>query len=221
MDERGTSHLHVCTTDLLKPWQDPNDLSFQVGEIVEIVKETNADWWTGRNRAGKEGLFPSSYVEKLAPRSISPLAFPEFPKTRTSHDLKYGLTEPKYPPPSGPPQYSAPQPPQQQYPPPSGPPPASGYLPPSGPSYNPYPGSPPVAQPIPQQPPKKSRFGGLGTTVGLPTCKYWRYMFINSSDGTVSCWWPWFWCRFVYVSYLHLHGIPTIFLQVPPSVVIS
>lgn len=89
--------MHVCAMNLLNPRQDPNDLSFQVGEIIEIVKETNADWWTGRNKAGKEGLFPSVYVEKLPPRSVSPLSsFPEFPKSRTSLDsnLKYGLTEP-------------------------------------------------------------------------------------------------------------------------------
>lgn len=165
--------------------EDPNDLSFRAGDIIEIVKETNADWWTGRSKSGKQGLFPATYVEKLAPRSISPLplSFPEFPKT--SPDSKYGLaSEPKYMPPGppGPPQYSSSQPVQQQYPPPPGPPPgppAGGYPPPGppaggytspsgplgppGPPYNSYSGNPPVAQPVPQQPPKKSRFGNLGT----------------------------------------------------------
>ncbi|KAG1747149.1 SH3-domain-containing protein [Suillus paluster] len=152
--------------------EDPNDLSFHTGEIIEIVKETNADWWTGRNKVGKQGLFPSTYVEKLAPRSVSPPSFPEFPKTRTSVDSKYGLnSEPKYPSsgPLGPPQYSSPpysvpQPVQQQYPPPLGPPPTGGY-PPPGPPYNSYTGNPPVVQPVPQQPPKKGRFGNLGSTM--------------------------------------------------------
>lgn len=44
--------------------QDPNDLSFKTGDIIEIVEETNADWWTGRLN-GKQGLFPSNHVEKL------------------------------------------------------------------------------------------------------------------------------------------------------------
>ncbi|KAG1821786.1 uncharacterized protein BJ212DRAFT_921007 [Suillus subaureus] len=156
--------------------EDPNDLSFRTGDIIEIVKETNADWWTGRSKSGKQGLFPATYVEKLAPRSVrvsTPPSFPEFPKTKTSPDSKYGLvSEPKYMSPGlpGPPQYSSPQPVQQQYPPPPGPPPgpppAGGYLPPSGPlgpPYNPYSENPPVAQPVPQQPPKKGRFGNLGT----------------------------------------------------------
>ncbi|KAG2058568.1 SH3-domain-containing protein [Suillus hirtellus] len=161
--------------------EDPNDLSFNAGDIIEIVKETNADWWTGRSKTGKQGLFPATYVEKLASRSVSPpMSFPELPKTRTSLDSKYGLTsEPKYMPPGlpGPPQYSSSQPVVQQYPPPPGPPaggyhppgpPAGGYPPPSGPPgppYNPYSGNPPVAQPVPQQPPKKGRFGNLGATM--------------------------------------------------------
>ncbi|KAG1827682.1 SH3-domain-containing protein [Suillus variegatus] len=161
--------------------EDPNDLSFNAGDIIEIVKETNADWWTGRSKTGKQGLFPATYVERLASRSVSPpMSFPEFPKTRTSLDSKYGLaSEPKYMPPGlpGPPQYSSQQPVVQQYPPPPGPPaggyhppgpPAGGYPPPSGPPgppYNPYSGNPPVAQPVPQQPPKKGRFGNLGATM--------------------------------------------------------
>ncbi|KAH9481730.1 Unconventional myosin-Ie [Psilocybe cubensis] len=43
---------------------DAEDLSFAPGDIIEIVEETNADWWTGRVN-GKQGLFPSTYVEKL------------------------------------------------------------------------------------------------------------------------------------------------------------
>lgn len=34
------------------------------GDIIDIIDETNADWWTGRN-GGKQGLFPSNYVQKL------------------------------------------------------------------------------------------------------------------------------------------------------------
>ncbi|KAL5485776.1 hypothetical protein ACEPAI_6817 [Sanghuangporus weigelae] len=44
--------------------QDPDDLSFRSGDIIEIVEETNADWWTGRFN-GKQGLLPSNHVEKL------------------------------------------------------------------------------------------------------------------------------------------------------------
>ena len=40
------------------------------GDIIDIVEETNADWWTGRNE-GKKGLFPSNYVQKLPPESSS------------------------------------------------------------------------------------------------------------------------------------------------------
>ncbi|ESK88802.1 myosin ie [Moniliophthora roreri MCA 2997] len=43
---------------------DTDDLSFSAGDIIEIVEETNADWWMGRVN-GKQALFPSSYVEKI------------------------------------------------------------------------------------------------------------------------------------------------------------
>ncbi|THV02832.1 SH3-domain-containing protein [Dendrothele bispora CBS 962.96] len=55
---------------------DSDDLSFSAGDIIEIVEETNADWWMGRVN-GKEALFPSSYVEKVqasAPVTPAPAA---------------------------------------------------------------------------------------------------------------------------------------------------
>ncbi|KAG9315136.1 SH3-domain-containing protein [Chiua virens] len=44
---------------------ETNDLSFAAGETIEIIAEKNEDWWQGKAR-GKEGLFPSNYVEKVA-----------------------------------------------------------------------------------------------------------------------------------------------------------
>jgi len=42
----------------------PGDLGFKKGEIITIVKRTESeeDWWTGRI-GGREGIFPSNYVE--------------------------------------------------------------------------------------------------------------------------------------------------------------
>lgn len=51
--------------------EDSDDLSFSAGDIIEIVEETNADWWMGRVN-GKQALFPSSYVERV--RSVPPPA---------------------------------------------------------------------------------------------------------------------------------------------------
>ncbi|KAF9267689.1 SH3-domain-containing protein [Marasmius fiardii PR-910] len=44
--------------------ENPDELSFTAGEMIEIVEENSSDWWTGRVN-GMEGLFPSSYVNKL------------------------------------------------------------------------------------------------------------------------------------------------------------
>ncbi|KAF8207209.1 SH3-domain-containing protein [Mycena galopus ATCC 62051] len=56
--------------------RDADDLSFSAGEIIEVVKEENADWWMGRFN-GKQALFPSAYVEKIAaPTSPVPAPAP-------------------------------------------------------------------------------------------------------------------------------------------------
>ncbi|KAG6916089.1 hypothetical protein DXG01_008518 [Tephrocybe rancida] len=46
------------------------DLSFHAGDTITIIEETNADWWTGSVH-GKQALFPSAYVEKIAPTTPS------------------------------------------------------------------------------------------------------------------------------------------------------
>ncbi|KZT29963.1 SH3-domain-containing protein [Neolentinus lepideus HHB14362 ss-1] len=143
--------------------ETPDDLSFRAGDIIEIISETNPDWWTGRLN-GRQGLFPANYVEKLD--SASSPAPPPFP-SRSPYP-----PEPKgYTPGPGPgPGYQA------SYGPPPGPPagPPGGYAPPPAP-YNPYMGppmqpNPPMAvaqvqQEPPPAAPKPSRFGGLGQTV--------------------------------------------------------
>jgi hypothetical protein len=48
-----------------------NDLSFVAGDTIEIVDNTDPNWWTGRLN-GKQGLFPSSYVENLS-RPVPPV----------------------------------------------------------------------------------------------------------------------------------------------------
>jgi len=57
-------------TSLIPP-QDVDDLSFSAGDIIEVVKEENADWWMGKFN-GKQALFPSAYVEKIATPNSPP-----------------------------------------------------------------------------------------------------------------------------------------------------
>ncbi|KAH8117763.1 SH3-domain-containing protein [Phellopilus nigrolimitatus] len=52
--------------------QDPDDLSFRVGDVIELVAETNADWWTGKFN-GRQGLFPSNHVEKIVAPAPAPV----------------------------------------------------------------------------------------------------------------------------------------------------
>jgi len=56
--------LPMCKTVYAYDAAETDELSFQAGETIEIVKEDPSGWWVGRLR-GKEGLFPSNYVEKI------------------------------------------------------------------------------------------------------------------------------------------------------------
>ncbi|KAF7375140.1 SH3-domain-containing protein [Mycena sanguinolenta] len=170
--------------------QNPQDLSFRAGDTIEIIEETNSDWWTGRLN-GREGVFPANYVEKLPPQPApspynardtgSAPSMPSFPSQPVYHPPT-GPTGYQSPtgPPSGPyssgyqppasgyqPSYQPPSsPPRASYQSPSGPPPAS-YQPPSGPpqaAYQPPSGPPPASyQPAsgpPQQGGQYNSYGG-------------------------------------------------------------
>ncbi|KAK1233091.1 hypothetical protein PQX77_003731 [Marasmius sp. AFHP31] len=162
--------LNCCmlTRQLFSISKDPNDLSFRPGDIIEIVAETNKDWWTGRNH-GREGLFPSNYVEKLAPTSLPPK--PERGPTYDSYKSPSGPPPPShapiphYGPPPGPPGpgYAPPYRPPMGYqgPPPPGPP--HHY---HNPPYATPPPAPASAPPAPAaEPAKDSKLGGMGNTL--------------------------------------------------------
>ena len=44
--------------------EDSDDISLEVGQIVEILAEDEDGWWTGRVNE-VEGVFPSNYVKEL------------------------------------------------------------------------------------------------------------------------------------------------------------
>lgn len=151
------SHKRYMSSPHLPPMQEPNDLSFSAGEIVEIIDETNADWWTGKCR-GKQGLFPSNHVEKIDSRAAAG-ASPSPPSM------------PMMPVPSAPSYYSPPPPgPPQQYGMPANPEKAALYQshyapPPPAPVVVQSPAPVQVQQQAPEQPPKKNKFGKLGSTM--------------------------------------------------------
>lgn len=61
------------------------DLSFSAGEIIDIIEETNTDWWKGKTPKGDIGLFPSSYVEKLSSAVVPGRRFVPVP-TKSTYD---------------------------------------------------------------------------------------------------------------------------------------
>ncbi|XP_031555305.1 unconventional myosin-Ie-like isoform X2 [Actinia tenebrosa] len=61
---KPTPCLPKCRTLYPYDASDVDELTFQPGDIIEIVKEDASGWWTGKLK-GKEGLFPSNYIEKI------------------------------------------------------------------------------------------------------------------------------------------------------------
>ena len=45
--------------------QNPDELSFEKGCVVNVIDKLDADWWTGELN-GQTGLFPSNYVAPLS-----------------------------------------------------------------------------------------------------------------------------------------------------------
>lgn len=141
-----------------------------------MIAETNVDWWTGRNRSGKQGLFPSTYVEKLPPRGLSPILVPEPRKSISSFHSK-GSEERRYPSPALP--HPMPQASPQAYPavPQTHFPPPGGYYapgpPPGGVNYAP-PGPPPGAMNYapPGPPPGAVNYAPSGPPPGAVNYSY-------------------------------------------------
>lgn len=84
-NENGQVRELVSTKScLLIASQEIDDLSFSQGNIIEIVEETNADWWLGKFN-NKQALFPSAYVEKI-------------PSTAMPSPTPYSIEKPVYKP---------------------------------------------------------------------------------------------------------------------------
>ncbi|XP_007904638.1 GRB2-related adapter protein isoform X2 [Callorhinchus milii] len=45
--------------------QDPDELIFNRGDIIEVLKSDDANWWKGRCR-GRTGLFPRNFVQPMS-----------------------------------------------------------------------------------------------------------------------------------------------------------
>ena len=42
-----------------------DELSFEAGDVINIVNQDKDDWWSGELN-GKTGVFPANYVEPMA-----------------------------------------------------------------------------------------------------------------------------------------------------------
>lgn len=71
-------------------------MSFAVGDVIEIVEETNADWWMGRVN-GRQALFPSGYVERIKDEPVPTTAAKERPAYKPFKAAYSGASSPPPP----------------------------------------------------------------------------------------------------------------------------
>lgn len=45
--------------------EDETEISFEPGDIIMDVETVDKAWWRGLNKDGRQGLFPSNYVETI------------------------------------------------------------------------------------------------------------------------------------------------------------
>merc|ERR1712109_205423 len=70
----GLSKIFVALYDY--DARTDEDLSFKKGELLEILNDTQGDWWFARSKATKhEGYIPSNYVAKLKSIEAEPWYF--------------------------------------------------------------------------------------------------------------------------------------------------
>ena len=63
-DSSGNIKLFVALYDY--DARTDEDLSFRKGEVLEILNDTQGDWWYARSKTSKlEGYIPSNYVAKV------------------------------------------------------------------------------------------------------------------------------------------------------------
>jgi SH3 domain len=46
-------------------FQDPDDLPFEKGAILTLIRKDEEQWWTAMNSDGQKGLVPVPYIEKV------------------------------------------------------------------------------------------------------------------------------------------------------------
>ena len=66
--------------------QREDEIDVAPEEVLEVLEWDDGDGWCkGRNKAGKEGYFPQSYVQPSSRSSSPPTATPNAPPTITQH----------------------------------------------------------------------------------------------------------------------------------------
>ena len=58
--------IHVVLASYYFPAEEEEELEFKKGDKIEVINNTDPNWWTGKLVAtGAKGLFPSTYIKEI------------------------------------------------------------------------------------------------------------------------------------------------------------
>ena len=68
----SASPTYACAVETIYPYEQsrPDELTFDEGEIIYVLKKNADDWYEGVMAPGKRGLFPGNYVEPVGDNTM-------------------------------------------------------------------------------------------------------------------------------------------------------
>lgn len=73
---------------------ESNELALRAGERVEVLDDTDSNWWKGRNAQGSQGYFPAAFVTM---NLEAPAGVPADAPAANGHDHPAGSTSSSQP----------------------------------------------------------------------------------------------------------------------------
>lgn len=67
-NRKDASRIRQCRVVFSYKQDHEDELNLNVGDVIEILGEEEEGWWRGVLN-GKQGVFPSNFVEEIAPKS--------------------------------------------------------------------------------------------------------------------------------------------------------
>jgi hypothetical protein len=84
---RNEGVLATCQASHDYTAEHDDELTLKTGDIIEVLKKQEDDWWLGVNKEGQKGLFPSTFVTEIPSPVLSEERSDSSDFSRSTDDL--------------------------------------------------------------------------------------------------------------------------------------